>query len=318
MDIFDGHCDVLYKMWKLRDRKLFYQNGDSLQASFARLKEGGVKVQTMAVYVPPDVPKEQRHYIALEMIDILHTEVLSSTHKVELLTSASQLDFINENDDTLYILLSLEGADALQGDLMYLRTYYQLGLRSVGLTWNFRNEAADGVLERNPAGLSTFGLELLREMNEFKISIDISHLSEQGFWDCIEYSKQPLSASHCNARALFNHPRNLYDKQIEAMFAQKGLIGINFVPQFYNETGTDVSVKDVLKQVDYMLTLGGEDYIGFGSDFDGISKTIHGLENASKMADFANILLQHYSASIVQKLLMDNWKNYYKRLWNEV
>lgn len=315
MSIFDGHCDVLFKMWEKKDRTIFYQKHEELQASFERLRLGGVKVQTMAVFVPAELPKEQRHYAALEMIDILHHEVLDQHENVQLLTTAEQLKAIDKNDGILYILLSLEGADALQGDLTYLRTYYQLGMRSLGLTWNYRNEVADGVLERNPAGLSTFGFALIEELNRLRIAIDTSHLAEKGFWDCVEVSKQPIMASHSNARALFDHPRNLNDEQIKAIFKTEGLIGINFVPYFYT-ADSKVKINDVLKHIDYLLSLGGEDYVGFGSDFDGISKTIQGLENATQWTHFAELLHRHYPDQVVQKLLFNNWKDYYLRLWD--
>lgn len=312
--IFDGHCDVLFKMWENKDRTLFYQKPEALQASFQRLREGGVKVQTMAVFVPSELPKEQRHYAALEMIDILHNEILAHNNKVQLLTTAEQLRNVSKDHDTLYILLSMEGADALQGDFTYLRTYYQLGLRSLGLTWNYRNEAADGVMERQPAGLSSFGWSLIEEMNRLHLPIDTSHLSEKGFWDCLEASKQPVMASHSNARALFDHPRNLSDEQIKAIIETNGLIGINFVPYFYAAEGT-VEMKEILKHLDYMLSLGGENHIGFGSDFDGISRTIVGLEDSSKWRDFVELLFKHYPKHVVEKLLFQNWQSYYLKVW---
>ena len=313
--LFDGHCDVLYKMWDLKNRTLFYQNTDLLHSSFDRLLAGGVRVQTMAVFVPPGVPKELRSYAALQMIELLHHEILQHPN-VELIKSLEDLQSISINpvEQKLYILLSIEGADPLQGDLTYLRIFYSLGVRSIGLTWNYRNEAADGVREKNPSGLSNFGYELIREMNRLKMSIDISHLAEKGFWDCVENSEQPIMASHCNSRALFDHPRNLSDEQVKAIYQMEGIIGINFVP-FFHSNEKEVQMKVILNQIDYMLSLGGEDFLGFGSDFDGIDETIQGLENSAQIAELREECLKRYPEKIVKKLFFENWRNYYQRLW---
>lgn len=316
--IFDGHCDVLYRMWKLNQRNLFFKSTNHLHSSFERLKNGKIKVQTMAIFVPPETPREQRHYAAFEMVDILYHHILEHNEgtqtKIKLLKDRTQLEQIKQGEDVLYILLHIEGAEPLHGDLTYLRTFYQLGVRSLGFTWNYRNEAADGVKEPHPAGLSQFGFELLAEMNRLRMAVDISHISEYGFWDCIEHSTQPIMASHCNARRLCDHPRNLYDDQIEAIFKMKGLIGINFVP-FFLTTKNEATSLDVLRHLDYMLSLGGEDFIGFGSDFDGTQEMAIGLEHSGKMNEFLELCLQHYSEKVVRKIFFDNWRRYYLELW---
>jgi membrane dipeptidase len=313
--IFDGHCDVLYKLWLGQEHTLFLNGTEQLHSSFHRLKEGRVKIQTMAVFVPPDLPKELKLNAALKMIDIFYEYVLAD-EQVELLTSAEQLRSLSPDDGKLYVLLALEGADPLLGDLTYLRHLYRLGVRSVGFTWNYRNEAADGVLERNPAGLSTFGMNLLAEMNRLGMAVDISHLAEQGFWDSMAHSTQPIMASHCNASALCQHPRNLSDEQIKAIFSKQGLIGVNFVPYFLTKDET-VTIDHVLAHLDHMLALGGEDFIGIGSDFDGIDSTVNGLEHSGKFINLIEACEKRYSSTVVQKILFENWKNYYLRLWDE-
>lgn len=311
--VFDGHCDVLYKLWGSQKYNLFYDEKGQLHSSFTRLREGSVKIQTMAIFVPPEVPKELKFNTALKMIDIFYEHILVDD-RVELLTSADQLREVRLDNEKLYIILALEGADAIMGNLSYLRHLYRLGVRSLGFTWNYRNEAADGVLERNPTGLSQFGMELLTEMNRLKMAVDISHLSQNGFWDCIEHATQPIMASHCNALTLCDHPRNLSDEQIQAIYRKQGLIGVNFVPYFLSKDET-VTVEHVFEHIDHMLALGGEDYIGIGSDFDGIDQTVKGLEHSGTFAAFIEKCEQRYSRSIVQKLLFENWKNFYLRIW---
>ncbi|WP_051541388.1 dipeptidase [Caldalkalibacillus mannanilyticus] len=316
--LFDGHCDVLYQMWRKKNYSLFFQKTKELHCSFERLQHGGVKVQTMAIFVPPETPKEIRHFAALEMLDIFHHEILPKNPHIELITDLSVLEKTKRtpDDQKLYVLLAIEGAEPLQGSLTYLRTFYRLGVRSVGFTWNYRNEAGDGVRERHPAGLSNFGFELIEEMNRLHMAIDVSHLAEPGFWDCIGHSRLPVMASHCNAKELCNHPRNLTKDQLKAIFQTKGIVGITFVPYFLSSQ-KEVTITNVLHHLEYMLALGGEDLVGFGSDFDGIDETVVGLEHSGNIINLRNECLKRYSEEVVNKIFFKNWRNYYHRLWAE-
>src|SRR5690625_1470724 len=135
--IFDGHCDVLLKLYEKNQPGLFFTSTDELHSSFQHLNKGYVHVQTMAIFVPPHIPQSQKYYSALQMIDILYEQILDHPH-IRLITDLEQLKQMQQDDEEqLYILLSLEGADPLCGDLTSLRTLYRLGVRSVGLTWNF-------------------------------------------------------------------------------------------------------------------------------------------------------------------------------------
>lgn len=320
---FDAHCDVLYQLWKRRNPTLFFKQGDEdkhgdeegLHTSYAKLKAAGVSVQTMAIFVPPEVPFRQKTDAAMEMLDLFHSDIAGKDERIHLLSDRQSLvQILQGHADHLYVLLSLEGADAVQ-DMTQLRTFYRLGIRSIGLTWNMRNLVADGVGERNPGGLSAFGLEMIKEMNRLCIAIDLSHLAERGFWDCILYSKQPLIVSHSNARALCDHPRNLDDKQIKAIFDGNGFIGVTFVPYFLSAK-KKVTIDDVLNHVEHMLSLGGENHVGFGSDFDGISAVVEGLEHAGRWPALINACQKIYSETVVEKLFFTNQLQYYARLWN--
>lgn len=312
--VFDGHCDVLFRLWEKGDAQLFFTSAEELHCSFQRLKKGQVKVQTMAIFVPPEVPQAQKLTEALRMIDIFHHHILRSAKGVRLIKDRETLERV-EQDDALFVILSMEGAEPIGDNLLFLRTFYELGVRSMGLTWNHRNMVADGVGEPNPGGLSQFGIEVVEEMNRLKMAIDISHLAEPAFWDVISRSRQPVMASHCNARKLYEHRRNLTDEQLKAIFEMKGLVGINFVPYFLG--GDDsVSIESVLYQIDHMVSLGGEDYIGFGSDFDGIDSTVQGLEHSGKWPRLIETCQKHFSADFLDKILFTNWKNYYLRVWS--
>lgn len=163
------------------------------------------------------------------------------------------------------LLMGVEGSEAAVNDLGFVRCFYRLGLRIVNLTWHQRNLVADGVAERSNAGLSNFGVELVRELNRLGIVIDVSHLSPAGVDDVLETTAQPVVASHSNCRALCNHNRNLEDRQIEAIAAGGGIVGVVFLGRFVAEQNP--TVDHVLDHVDHIAGLVGVEHIGIGPDY---------------------------------------------------
>ena len=232
-----------------------------------------------------------RFHFALKMVDVFYQRVIKKGKLQPVYVSQDIENLFHDNRPHRGGMLSLEGADALQGDVMNLRILYRLGLRALGFTWNHRNEAADGVEEPNPGGLSQFGRQLLVEANRLRILLDVSHLSEKGFWDVMELSETPAFASHSNCKTIYNHRRNLSDDQIKAIILKGGVIGLTFVPYFIRK-GEKVRTKDLLRHLDHVLSLGGEDHIAFGSDFDGISQTMEDLQNTGDYTHLVNELLK--------------------------
>jgi membrane dipeptidase len=299
--IFDAHCDVLYKMWLKKD--ISFQHSPDLHVTYEKLKKKNGKVQCMALYIPEHVRQEHRFDVCLEMIDIFYREILSKYRDIKLILTKA--DVISLKKEEIGIILTLEGCDAIGSSLVRLRTLYQLGVRAVGLTWNYANAVADGVREGRGAGLSLFGEKVVHEHNTHRLWTDVSHLSERGFWDVMEKALYPI-ASHSNAYTLCSHSRNLKDEQIKALLHKNGMIGITFVPEFLNDK-KDASLADVLKHLDYMCGLGGEYQIGFGSDFDGITHTTIGLSSYEGYYDLIECLVKRYSYEQVKNFCYDNF-----------
>ncbi|MBM6618366.1 membrane dipeptidase [Bacillus suaedaesalsae] len=304
MKVFDAHCDVLYKLWM--NPNLDFENDPQLHTNLNRLKEGQGKVQLMALYIPEEVNYENRFEVALEMVNLFHEKVLSVHKEVKQVKTKKDIEKLG--DDDIGVMLALEGCDAIGTSLTRLRTLFHLGVKSVGLTWNYSNAVADGILEPRGAGLSLFGRKVVEENNRFKVWTDVSHLSVKGFWDVLELAEYPI-ASHSNSISLCNHPRNLADDQIKALIEKDSMIGINFVPYFLSEK-EQATIKDVLNHLEYICALGGENNVGFGSDFDGISSTVVGLENYSKYETLIEVLLKHYSSVQVEKFIYQNFLNH--------
>lgn len=301
MKIFDAHSDVLYKMWM--DPTIDFADSAKLHITYDRLKASGSKVQCFAIYIPEGVRPESRFEVALEMVEIFYKKVIAPSPLLKVVRTRE--DILALNEDEIGAFLTLEGCDAIDQSIVKLQTLIRLGVSSVGLTWNYANFVADGVLENRGGGLSTFGREVVKELNDSLLWTDVSHLSIKGFWDVIELADYPI-ASHSNAITICNHRRNLQNEQIQALIKKNGMIGITFVPQFLNNDG-NATIDDVLKHLDHICSLGGENHVGFGSDFDGITDTTKGLENFTGYNDLINNLLKHYSENQVRKFLVHNF-----------
>ncbi|HLR08793.1 MAG TPA: dipeptidase [Bacillota bacterium] len=306
MKIIDTHCDALLKLQiaKRKGRLLDFRQAKELDTNLERLKKGGVQVQFFAIFVDPDVPSDQKWQHALEQIDLFHTEIIDKNPEMKHIRNWEELDELKPNE--IGAILALEGADAFGNDLVKLRHLYRMGVLYLGMTWNTANLCADGADEPRGGGLTELGKEVVRLNNKHRVFTDVSHSTINGFWDMLELAAYPI-ASHANARAICDHRRNLYDDQIEAMFAKGGLIHVVFNPPFINENSQKASIADLIKHIDHLCSLGGVNQIGFGSDFDGISTFVNRLEDAGKYQNLLNELLKRYSEDEVRGFAYQNF-----------
>lgn len=314
MKIIDTHCDALLKLQlakrdpnNFQAEPLSYYDDHSLDTNFQRLQAGNVMAQFFAIFIYPEVPSDEKWQHALEQIDLFYTEILGKNPQMKHIRKWEDFDTLQDGE--IGAVLTLEGADAFGNDLVKLRHLYRLGVLSIGMTWNNANLCADGAGEPRGGGLTLLGKEVVKLNNEQLVFTDVAHSTEKGFWDIVEYADFPM-ASHSNARALCDHPRNLYDEQIKAMFAKKGLIHVVFNPPFINKDSEKATIADLIKHIDHLCALGGVKQIGFGSDFDGIDCFIDNLENAGKFQNLINELLKHYSEEEVRGFAYQNFLDY--------
>lgn len=306
-DIFivDGHCDTVEK---IADLKVNLFTGDKSHLTIQGLVKGGVRMQFFACWVGQKkryLPCLQR---GLKLIDAYYTMLEAYS---EVFSPVFDYDGIIDALDSgkIAALLTVEGGEVLEGEIANLRILYKLGVRGLTLTWNHRNELADGVMElKSGGGLSTFGHEVVKEMNRLGMLIDVSHLSEKGFYDVLEASDKPIAATHSNAWTVCKHPRNLKDEQILALAGKGGVIGINFYPSFLAEGRA--GLKDIISHIEYIASLAGTDVLGFGSDFDGIDllpDSIPGPEGFCLIID--ELLRLNYREEDVRKIAYQNFLN---------
>lgn len=304
MKIIDSHCDLLDKLL-LHGEADFKQDNTFSDVTFPKLHQGNVGLQFFAVFLSEKgrVPSFNR---ILEAVDLFYRRVISHPGVAFV---RSRADLVRSNGEgKVGALLSLEGADGLEASLANLRIAYYLGLRCLGLTWNYGNWAADGVMEPRNAGFSVKGRKLIKECNNLGIILDVSHLSEKGFWELTELSERPFVATHSNTYSVCPHPRNLTDEQIKTIVAVGGMIGITFVPWFVK--ASEPSIKDILLHIDHVCELGGAGNIGFGSDFDGIDQHIPGLEHPGQYNRLVNELYKRYKREEADRFLSGNWNKF--------
>ncbi|WP_435921174.1 dipeptidase [Paenibacillus sp. DYY-L-2] len=300
--IVDFHCDALSKMQL--DPNLDFVKDTRLDVTLERMRQGGIGLQCFAIYLSEKLGKAEFGHV-LEQIDLFRSRVVEAG--VRPVRFVEDLDE-TERNGTPGGFLSLEGADGLEGNLHYLQLCYERGVRFLGLTWNYANWAADGIMEPRGGGLTPKGVELVHTCHKLGMMLDVSHLSINGFWELAGLAEEagiPFIASHSNAYAVCPHARNLRDDQISAIISLGGRIGMTFVPWFV-KSGSAVSAEDLLPHIDHICSLGGEEAIMFGSDFDGIDTHIRGLAHAGHYADWANLLLKHYPERMVRGWLSGN------------
>ncbi len=298
--IFDAHCDTMSRI--LDEGKQLLSN--DLEIDLRRMPEN--YIQVFAAFVDKENCEKTPLNRCLNIIERYHSEIEKNSGVIRHCTTYDEIvQAISAGKRAA--ILSVEGGEALDGNLSALWALYRLGVRLMTLTWNYPNEIADGALTESKGGLTPFGKTVVTEMNRLGMVIDVSHLSERGFWDVMELTSAPIVASHSNARALCGHLRNLTDEQIRAVIQNRGAIGLNFYPEFLTDSG-QADIDDILRHLEHMLALGGEECVGFGSDFDGVDCLPHGIGGIEDMPKLVERLLQAgYSEDLVKKIAAENF-----------
>lgn len=345
--VLDAHNDVLYASVS-RGRDIGKRLGTG-HTDIPRLQEGKVNVQVFAVWgnerqgVGKGFDYANRQIDALMGIIDQNPNVIALARTVDEIKSAVWAGKIAA-------LIGIEGGHMIEGRVDYLDSLHRRGARYLTLTWNnsldWASSARDEV--RNPArlkqkGLSDFGRQIIRRMNELGMVVDLSHVGRQTFFDVLAVTKRPVLVSHSNAYALAAHYRNLQDDQIRAVRDNGGVICVNFYsafldPMFYSRVNTAytryVTARDtvnrsadakyrllppeakeavrpplsvVVDHIDHLVKIAGIDHVGIGSDFDGIDSTPKGLDDCSDFPKLTAALVERgYSEEAIRKILGEN------------
>lgn len=290
MKIIDMHVDTLLKIIggkvKGEEISLFDNN---INVDLNRLKRSNYIGQVFACYVDLGASPFTNSYYgdALEMIDIFKGEIGKNKNLISLATDL-KTHLENQEQDLISGFLSVEEGGIIEEDLEKIDELYNLGVRFITLTWNYENSIGfpnfEGKYQNE--GLKPFGREVLEKMDDLGIVVDVSHLSDGGFYDIVKYGKRPFLATHSNSRKVQNHLRNLSDDMIKALANKGGLMGLNFCDLFLE--GDKSTIEGMIRHFKHIINVGGEDVIGLGTDFDGIFEDnleLKGVEDTPKLID---------------------------------
>lgn len=309
MLIADAHCDTALSV--LEAGADLYEN--NFQLDLKRLRETGERLQFFAAFAYPVQNRNNELSKVMSILDQVYTAEEHYPDRIKICLNADDIDNAISSGKVA-ALLSIEGGECLNGELSVLRQLYRLGVRSMLLAWNRRNLLADGAEELNGGGLSVFGREVVAEMERLGMIVDVSHLCEASFYDVMSLAKKPVIASHSNARAVCDNPRNLYDKQLLQIKNNGGVVGINFYTHFLNNT-EKASIEDVIKHLEHICSVTGEDHVGLGTDYDGIETAPDGLESTHLLPELFNRLAQlNYSSSFIEKFAGLNYMRVIKQI----
>ena len=268
--ILDFHCDTASE---ILDGRTLYDNKGML--SIKKMQEGGVGCQFFAMYIKmSDFKSAAEGYGQLRIIyDNFIKELAQNEKYIALARNSKEISDIRDQGK-IAAVLSVEEGEVLDNKLERLDELYAMGVRLITISWNFENcigfpHSSEPELMKN--GLKPFGIEAVNRMQELGMLVDVSHLSDGGFWDVAKLSKKPFVASHSNARSLCPHTRNMTDEMIKALADSGGVTGINFVCKFLN-ADEEGSIKQMMDHIKHIRNVGGIDVLALGSDFDGTIK----------------------------------------------
>lgn len=318
MNLIDMHCDTV---WKLMDTEGTTLKENPFCVDLQKLKRAGSVAQFFACFIYLQQFKGNDRYTqgydyALQMIAHIRQELFQSQDSIALARNVEEFDK-NHALGKLSAFLTVEEGGILDNQMNRLHTLYKEGIRLITLLWNEDNcigspNSQDS--ETMQRGLKPFGFEVVEQMNTLGMLIDVSHLSDGGFWDVLDTSSKPIVASHSNARTLCAHPRNLTDEMIRAIAEKGGVIGLNFYPYFVNPSG-HASVSDLAKHALHLFQIGGEDVAAIGTDFDGFDNGTLALTDIGQIGRLYSLLQKR---GLTERQLEKIWSKNILRVLNDV
>ncbi|WP_411911746.1 dipeptidase [Rhodovulum sulfidophilum] len=341
--VFDGHNDVLLRLYRAGGPKAAesFVTGGPGHIDLPKAREGGLGGGFFAVYVPSDegdtdhdemardsydlplpepVPQDRALQVAMTQIATL--ERLQELGALKICRSAAELH-ISMVEHKLAAVLHMEGAEAIDPELITLDVLHGAGLRSLGPVWSRPTIFGEGVPFRYPSdgdtggGLTDLGVALVRRCNALRIMLDLSHMTMAGFWDVAKHSDAPLVATHSNAHAICPHARNLTDAQLDAIAASDGMVGLNYATAFLRPDGrmVDTGLDDMLRHLDHLLDRLGESRVGLGSDFDG-AMIPSAIGTAAGLPALRQAMVAHgYGPELIARICQGNWLRVLEKTW---
>jgi len=335
---FDGHNDALFRLSESTsvDPHLLFLNGrPDGHIDLPRAREGRMIGGIFALYapsksgldldifkgrsydcpLPPEVSLPDASRIMMRQIAILLRAVQASNGSIALCRTVADIRDARARE-AFAVVLHMEGAEAIDADLDMLDVLYAAGLRSIGPVWSRNNIFGHGVPMRFPSspdagpGLTEAGKQLVRACNDRRIMIDLSHLTERGFWDVARLTKAPLVATHSNVHDLSPSSRNLTRRQLDAIRDSDGVVGLNLATCFLRPDGQmdeDTSLDIVVQHVEVLVEHLGETRVTIGSDFDGAVVPREIASVGGSQVIFSAMRAKGFGEALIERIAISNW-----------
>ena len=318
MKYVDMHCDTITKLYKQSGNL----SSNDMHIDINKLKKGECLLLNFAIFTnlaneDSNFTKASIDYYYLQLE--LNKDSIRPVYKYEDILN-------NENNGYINAMLTLEEGSVVDKDLNNLNWFYDKGVRMITLTWNYPNGIGypnvDLSVEHNndptydfntKDGLTDFGIEYVKRCNDLGIIIDVSHLSDKGFYDVCKYSDKPFVASHSNARSVCKAGRNLTDDMIKMLAQKGGVTGLNYCSAFIdNDDQNFTTIEGMVKHINHIVNIGGIDCVGLGSDFDGIENGLE-IKDASGVQLLYKELKKYYSEDDIEKIFYKNVLRVYSK-----
>ncbi len=320
MKVIDMHCDTIMKLYQAKKEGRPYTLRDSDgQLSLTGMKQGDYLLQNFAMFVYMNGSMDP-YQTCHEMMDVFDEQMAANADLILPVRNSAEIETA-EKQGKMAALLTIEEGGVCQGSLAKLQEFYDRGARMMTLTWNFENEIgwpaaiAKDAVDKDAMGLKPFGIECVQQMEALGMIVDVSHLSDAGFYDVCKYTKAPFVASHSDARALCGHQRNLTDDMIHLLAERGGVTGLNYCGSFLRDEGCNpATLERIVAHAKHIANVGGIECLGLGSDFDGISNAVE-MKDASGMQMLADALQKGgFTASETEKIFSKNVLRVYREV----
>ncbi|UKK50830.1 membrane dipeptidase [Prevotella sp. E13-17] len=318
----DTHCDTpMFFDLKVQSGKAecfgqnihFEQRDKRILVDLPKMTEGRLDATIMVAYIPQKGLEESPKAYADGIFDQIERIAKENSAYLSIARTPAEL-LVNKQAGRKSIMLGIENGHAIEGRIENLEHFAQRGIVYMTLCHNGDNDICDSAKGSSThGGVSAFGEQVIRRMNELGVMVDLSHAAETSFYDALEISNTPIVCSHSSARALCNHPRNLTDEQMLALAKAGGVCQITLYPGFLR-TDEKATIMDAMAHLDHAIKVMGIDHVGLGTDFDG-DGGVPGLANASELSNFTRQLLQRrYSEADIQQI----WGGNFLRVMQQV
>ncbi len=311
MKFVDMHCDTLTKVKRWPEKGDLLKN--TMSVDYTRLMEHERALQFFACFVFLDMFENRNPELAYaytcDVFDFYKQQLAANKDSVMAVKTWNDVCAVMDGSvKKVGSLLTVEEGAMINGKMERLEQFFEEGVRLLTLTWNFDNcfgHPNSDDPDKMKLGLTPFGFEAIERMQELGMIVDVSHLSDGGFWDVVQTVKKPFIASHSNARAICNHRRNLTDDMLKAMANHGGVTGLNLCPAFMDEKNGS-TIDAMVRHILHIINVAGEDVMAIGSDFDGISGDLE-IDSTHQFYKLTDALgAQHVSERVIDKIMHEN------------